>query len=77
MAAKSGTANILLRLDAQLADKLRTIAQVEGRTVSDVVREALATHVDSRRKDPEFGRLLRQNMAKHKRVLDDLGRRAR
>jgi hypothetical protein len=77
MATKSGTANILLRLDAELADKVKTIAQVEGRTVSDVVREALAAHVDARRKDPNFSKLLRRNMAKHKRVLDDLAGRSR
>ncbi len=31
---------MVLRLDPALADRLRVIADVEGRTVSDVVREA-------------------------------------
>ena len=36
------TKNLLLRLDPELAGQLQTVAEVEGRTVSDVAREAIA-----------------------------------
>ena len=35
------TKNLLLRLDPQLADALRVVAEVEGRPVSEIVREAI------------------------------------
>ena len=36
------TKNILLRLDPELAERLQIVADVEGRSVSDVAREAIA-----------------------------------
>ena len=36
---KDATKNILLRLDPELAERLQTVASVEGRSVSDVARE--------------------------------------
>ena len=33
---------MLLRLDPELAERLQTVAEVEGRSVSDVAREAIA-----------------------------------
>src|SRR2546422_927055 len=35
------TRNMMLRLDPGLADRLQAVAEVEGRSVSDVVREAI------------------------------------
>ena len=45
------TKNLLLRLDPSLAGQLQTVADIEGRTVSDVAREAIATLVEQRRRD--------------------------
>ena len=42
------TKNLLLRLDPELAGRLQTVADVEGRPVSDVVREAIAALVERR-----------------------------
>ena len=64
-----GTKNILLRLDPELADRLRTVAEVEGRSVSEVAREAIAALVDQRRSDKRFARLLEENLARHQRTL--------
>jgi predicted transcriptional regulator len=64
-AAKSMT----LRLDRELADRVEALASVEDRTVSDVVREALAEHVERRRSDPQFREMLEANLAKHERLL--------
>jgi predicted transcriptional regulator len=67
--AKDATKNILLRLDPELAERLQTVASVEGRSVSDVAREAIAALVDQRRTDTQFSRLLEENLARHEESL--------
>jgi predicted transcriptional regulator len=61
---------MVLRLDPDLAELLATVADVEGRSVSDVAREAIAALVESRRKDKRFRRQLEDNLARHQRLLD-------
>jgi Ribbon-helix-helix protein, copG family len=63
------TKNLLLRLDPELAGRLQTVADVEGRPVSDVVREAIAALVEQRRSDQRFLRLLEDNLARHRQAL--------
>jgi predicted DNA-binding protein len=70
MSVKPGsTKNLLLRLDPDLAERLQVVAEVEGRSVSDVVREAIAKLVEQRRRDQRFLRLLDDNLARHQRAL--------
>ena len=64
------TKNLLLRLDPELAGRLQTVADVEGRLVSDVIREAIVALVDQRRGDERFLRLLEDNLARHRQALD-------
>ena len=64
------TKNLLLRLDPELAGRLQTVADVEGRPVSDVVREAIAALVEQRRGDKRFLRLLEDNLARHRQSLE-------
>jgi hypothetical protein len=64
------TKNLLLRLDPELAGRLQTVADVEGRPVSDVIREAIAALVEQRRGDERFMRLLEDNLARHRQALD-------
>ena len=66
------TKNMTLRMDERLAEKVQTIADVEGTTVSDVIRDALAEHVERRRRDPEFQAMLRRNLQRHQQLLDML-----
>jgi predicted transcriptional regulator len=71
--AESGstrTKNMVLRLDSALAERLSAVAEVEGRSVSDVAREAITSLVEARRKDQRFRRLLEDNLARHQRLLD-------
>lgn len=63
------TKNVLLRLDPQLSDRLRAVAEVEGRTVSDVAREAIAELIEKRRRDRRFLAKLEDNVARHERLL--------
>jgi predicted DNA-binding protein len=64
------TKNLLLRLDPELAARLQTVADVEGRPVSDVVREAIAALVEQRRGDKRFLRLLEDNLTRHREALE-------
>ena len=64
------TKNLLLRLDPTLADRLQTVAEVKGRTVSDVAREAIATLVEQRRSDKRFLQLLEDTLARHQQALE-------
>jgi hypothetical protein len=64
------TKNMVLRLDPGLAERLEAVAQVEGRSVSDVVREAIAALVEARRRDKRFRKLLDDNLARHQRILE-------
>jgi predicted DNA-binding protein len=64
------TKNLLLRLDPELAERLQTVAEVEGRSVSDVVREAITKLVEQRRGDTRFLRLLDDNLARHQRAFE-------
>ena len=66
------TKNIVLRLDPALAERLEAVAEVEGRSVSDVVREAISALVAARQKDKRFIRLLEDNLARHQRILQML-----
>ncbi len=70
MPVKPGsTKNLLLRLEPDLAERLQVVAEVEGRSVSDVVREAIAKLVEQRRRDTRFLRLLDDNLARHQQAL--------
>ena len=68
--ATTRTKNMVLRLDPVLAERLAAVAEAEGRSVSDVAREAIAALVEARRKDQRFRRLLADNLARHQRLLD-------
>ena len=61
-----------LRIDETLAERVRTIAEVEEATVSDVIRDALAEHVERRRSDPEFQAMLKRNLQRHEELLSML-----
>jgi Arc/MetJ-type ribon-helix-helix transcriptional regulator len=69
-AKPESTKNLLLRLDPELAKRLEVVAEVEGRSVSDVVREAIAELVARRRRDKRFLALLDDNLARHRQALE-------
>jgi predicted transcriptional regulator len=69
MAAAREMKNMTLRIDEGLAETVQTIAEVEGSTVSDVIRNAISEHVDRRKTDPEFKKLLTRNMERHAELL--------
>jgi hypothetical protein len=60
---------MVLRLDPELAARLRLVAEVEGRSMSDVAREAITTLVERRRRDKRFRRLLEESLARHQQAI--------
>lgn len=72
MASQGDTKSMTLRIDENLAERVRTIAEVEETTVSGVVRAALAEHVERRRRDPEFQAMLKRNLRRHEELLSML-----
>ena len=72
MAPQRNTKSMTLRIDENLAEKVRSVAEVEETTVSDVIRDALSEHVERRRRDPEFQAMLKRNLRRHEELLSML-----
>ena len=68
----ANTKSMTLRMDERLAEKVQSIAEVEGTTVSNVIRDALAEHVERRRRDPELQAMLQRNLQRHQELLNML-----
>jgi hypothetical protein len=66
--------NMTLRLSGVQADELEAVARAEGISVSDAVREAIAEHIDRKRKDKTFRERLRAVMERDREILERLAR---
>ena len=58
-----------IRLSAEQAEALETVATVEDRPVSEVIRAAIAEHIESRRRDPSFQEGLKVRFNRERRLL--------
>ena len=63
------TKAMTIRLSADQADALETVASVEAMPVSEVIRAAIAEHIDNRKKDPAFQDSLKDRLERSKRLL--------
>jgi predicted transcriptional regulator len=63
-----------IRLDDAQAEQLEAIAQTEGISVSQAIRDAIAALVEVRRQDAEFQERLRASIERNQRILDRLAR---
>lgn len=61
-----------LRLTAEQADALEMVAEVDGVSMSEAVRDAIDCHIDNRRADDGFQERLAASMERHRRILDRL-----
>lgn len=59
-----------IRLSAEQAEALETVATVEDLPVSDVIRAAITEHIETRRRDPAFQEGLEERIARARRLLD-------
>ena len=58
-----------IRLSAEQAEALETVATVEARPISEVIRAAITEHIDARRQDPTFQENLRVQIERTRRLL--------
>ena len=58
-----------IRLSAEHAQELDTVAAVDGQPVSEVIRSAIAEHIAERKRDSAFQDGLRQRIAHAQRML--------
>jgi predicted transcriptional regulator len=58
-----------IRLSADQAEALETVATVENRPVAEVIRAAISDHIEKRRRDPRFQDGLRERIDRARRFL--------
>ncbi len=61
-----------LRLQPEQHETLQTIAEVEGRPVSDVVRTAIDEMIERARSDADFQKRVEAAMQRHQKLLEKL-----
>lgn len=61
-----------LRLPVEQAEALELIAEVDGMSMSEAVRDAIDSHIETRRADDGFQKRLAAAMKRHQRILDRL-----
>jgi hypothetical protein len=68
------TKAMTLRLSADQAEALEKVAEVDGVSVSEAIREAIEEHISARAADAEFRARLAASMERNKRILDRLSK---
>jgi predicted transcriptional regulator len=58
-----------IRLSADQAELLETVATVDDQAVSDVIRAAIAEHIERRKKDERFQDGLKTRIARAQQLL--------
>lgn len=58
-----------IRLSAEQAEALETVAAVEARPVADVIRAAISEHIDSCKNDPAFQDSLKDRLDRARKLL--------
>lgn len=66
------TINMTLRLPQEQADQLELIASVNGKPMSEEIREALADHTRRQLQDPAFRDRLKDSRARQDRLASEL-----
>ena len=58
-----------IRLSAEQAEDLATVAAIDGQPVSQVIRSAIAGHIEERKRDTAFQDGLRQRIDRAQQML--------
>ncbi len=65
-----------IRLSAEQADELETVATVDSQPVSEIIRAAIAEHIARRQRDHQFQDSLRERIARAQKMLKPRGGKA-
>jgi predicted transcriptional regulator len=68
------TRNMTVRLPDELAADAEALARVEGQSVNETVKQALAEAVERRRQDPKFRARLRRIIEEDQELLERLAK---
>lgn len=68
------TKNMTVRLPDELAADAEALARVEGQSVNETVKQALAEAVERRRQDPKFRARLRRIIEEDQELLERLAK---
>ena len=60
-----------IRLTADQAEDLNTVADIDGQPISQVIRTAIAGHIEERKRDAAFQDGLRQRIERAQGMLSD------
>lgn len=60
-----------IRLSAEQAEELTTVAAVDGQPIAEVIRTAISEHIEVRMQDDEFQDGLRLRIEREQRLLRD------
>lgn len=63
------TKAMTIRLPSDQAEDLDTVAAVEDRPVSEIIRVAIAEHIEKRRRDPAFQDSLKDRIDRARQFL--------
>lgn len=58
-----------IRLSPEQAEQLETVAAVDAQPVSEVIRAAIAEHIDARKRDHRFQDGLRARIQREERLI--------
>jgi predicted DNA-binding protein len=64
-----------IRQSAEQAAELEAIARVDGIPVAEVIRTAIAEHIEARRNDPAFRDRLQRRLEEDQVILEKLAKR--
>ncbi len=64
------TKAMTVRLSEEQANALEMVASVENLPVSDIIRAAISTHIETRRRDPGFRAGLQDRISQARKLLD-------
>ena len=65
------TKAMTIRLSADQAEQLETVARIDEQAISEVIRAAIAGHIESRTRDARFRDALRERIEKAQRLLEE------
>lgn len=65
----TGQKAMTIRLSAEQADQLEMVASVENQPVSEVIRAAIATHIETVSRDEAFRAGLRERIERAQELL--------
>ena len=68
------TKNLTVRLPDELAADAEALARVEGKSVNETIKDALAVAVQKRRRDPKFKARVRQIIQEDRELLERLAK---